>query len=133
MPSVEITINQEHELVAKNEELQLVTGWASIIEEDGEAVVDKQGDMISESELIQAAHKFVSDSREAKVMHKGDEVGEIVESLVFTPDLQKALGIDLKKVGWLITMKVNDETWDRVKKGELRAFSIGGKAHREEI
>ena len=32
---VEITINQEHELVAKNEELQLVTGWASIIEEDG--------------------------------------------------------------------------------------------------
>lgn len=113
---------------------RLVWGWASVIENAGETVVDHQGDVIDEETLITAAHKFIADARKAKVMHDGDVIGEIVESLVFTKEIQKSLGIDVGKVGWFICMKVNDpDVWARVKDGELRAFSIGGVGERMEI
>jgi len=114
-----------------DEDKRLVTGWASVIEEDGEAVVDKQGDMITEDELVKAAHNFISEHRAAKSMHEGERIGQVVESMVFTNELQKQLGVDMGKVGWLITMKIDDdETWKRVKSGEFKGFSIGGKAKR---
>ncbi len=113
---------------------KLVWGWASIIEVNGEPVVDHQGDMIDEETLVVAAHKFIADARKAKVMHDGDVIGEIVESLVFTKEIQKALGIDVGKVGWFICMKINNaDVWKRVKDGELKAFSIGGVGERVEI
>jgi hypothetical protein len=117
-----------------NEELGVVYGWASVIKEGNEYVVDRQGDVIQEDELLKAAHDFVINERNAKVMHVGEVKGEIVESLIFTDDLQKALGIDLKKVGWFIGMKLNDkEVLKQVKSGELKAFSIGGKGIRQQI
>ncbi len=69
------------------------------------------------------------------MQHKGapDQV-EYVESLVFTPDVQKALGVDLGKVGWWIGGFVKaDDTWADVKSGKLRTLSIGGSAVREKI
>lgn len=114
-----------------NEEKRLVSGWASVIEEDGEPVEDRQGDVISEEELEKAAHKFVADYRASKAMHKGDQIGTVVDSMVFTKEQQEALGIDLGKTGWYITMKIDDdEAWEKVKKGEFQGFSIGGKAKR---
>lgn len=114
-----------------NEEKRLVSGWASVIEEDGEPVEDRQGDVISEEELEKAAHKFVSDYRASKAMHKGDQIGTVVDSMVFTKEQQEALGINLGKTGWYITMKIDDdEAWEKVKKGEFQGFSIGGKAKR---
>jgi hypothetical protein len=60
-------------------------------------------------------------------MHDGKQIGEVVESVVLTHDLQKALGIDLQKVGWFIGMKIlDDETWAKFKDGTFKAFSIGG-------
>lgn len=123
----------EADVVKIEEEQRLVFGWASVIEEDGEAVVDKHGDVIEPAELVNAAQNFVSDFRKAKAMHMGAPIGEIVESLVFTDDVQKALGINLKKVGWFIGMKVHDDKiWKAFKSGELAAFSIGGFGEREE-
>jgi len=127
-------VNISAEIISKNEDQQIIYGWASVIEVDGEQVVDSQNDIIKIDELTKAAHAFVSDARLAKTMHAGEGIGEIVESIVFAPDVQKSLGIDLGKVGWFIGMKVNDsDVWKRVKSGELAAFSIGGRGFREEV
>lgn len=115
-----------------DEDTHTVTGWASVIEKDGKPVVDHQGDIIDESTLVKAAHGFMTNHRIGKAMHEGDTVSDAVESMVFTKDLQKALGIDLGMVGWLVKFKLNDDAvWKRVQSGELRSFSIGGKAERQ--
>lgn len=116
-----------------DEDKRLVYGWASVIEENGQPVVDKQGDIIKTDELVEAAHDFMLNHRMAKKMHRGNRVGDVVESMLFTEDVQKSLGIDLGKVGWFIGMKIHDDkTWESFKSGELSAFSIGGKGKRIE-
>lgn len=117
-----------------DEEQRVVWGWASVIEEGGQVVIDKQGDVIDEAELVAAAHGFMRDARLAKAMHDGDGIGEVVESVVLTKGLQQALGIDLGKVGWLIGMHVADDAaWQSFRSGEFTGFSIGGSAVREEM
>lgn len=123
-----------------DDEMQVVYGWASIIEENGQPTVDTQGDIITERELIRAAHDFMRDARAGGVMHMENAdgepvvVGEIVESMIFTKDLQAALSIDLGMVGWLIGFHVtNADVWRAVKEGSLRAFSIGGSGTRKEV
>lgn len=112
---------------------RLVYGWFSVIENSEGPIVDAHGDRIDEQTLVEAAHAFMTDSRAGKMMHSGKRVADVVESIVFTRDVQKALGIDLGKVGWFACMKVrDDEVWQRVKSGDLRAFSIGGVAQRIE-
>ena len=113
---------------------RIAYGWFSVIEKDGKAVVDSQGDVIAEKTLTKAVHEFLVDSRAGKVMHGGRRVADVVESMVFSKDVQKALGIDLGLVGWFGAMKFRDDAvWERVKSGELKAFSIGGTAKMKEI
>lgn len=116
-----------------DEERRVVYGWASVIEEDGKPVVDLQGDVITEADLVTAAEGFMLDSREAGDGHvRTSGIGKAVASIVMTKELQAALGIDLKKVGWLIGFKVEDDaTWAMVKSGEYAMFSIGGMGRRE--
>lgn len=122
------------EVIEKNEDERLVYGWASIIQENGQDIIDRQGDVIKSDDLVSAAHEFITEYREAKAMHKGDRIGDVVESMVFTKEVQKALGIDLGKVGWFIGMKIHDDkVWKSFRDGELQAFSIGGSAQPVEI
>jgi Putative phage serine protease XkdF len=120
-----------------DEELRTVYGWASVNTEKGLVVTDHQDDQVSDAEIVKAAHDFISNSRTGGLLHaRTDEGtahrgGDIVESLVMTPDVQKALGVDLGKTGWFIGYRVNDaDAWSLVKSGVLKAFSIGGKAKR---
>jgi hypothetical protein len=67
----------------------------------------------------------------AKEMHDGGSIGDVVQSIVFTKEVYKMLGLQEGKIGWFIKMKINDDaTWERVKSGELKAFSVGGYANR---
>ena len=117
-----------------SEDQRIVYGWASVIEKDGSMVVDSQGDVITEGDLISAAHDFMLDARAAKAMHTGAHIGSVVESVVLTKDLQAALGIDLGKVGWLIAMKIeSQEVWGAIKDGTFKSFSIGGRGQRVEL
>lgn len=117
-----------------DDEQRMVWGWASVIEEGGSVVTDKQDDQIEIAELSKAAHGFMRDSRVGGDMHEELGIGDVVESIVFTPDLQKALGVKLDKVGWFIGLHVtSDDVWKRVKSGDLKAFSFGGRARRETI
>jgi hypothetical protein len=48
-----------------------------------------------------------------------------------TREIQQALGINLGRSVWLVGFEITDEgTWQAVKRGELKAFSIGGTGKR---
>jgi cation transport regulator ChaB len=114
----------------------LVFGWASVIEKDGQPVVDLQGDVIRPAELEKSAYAFVHDVRVAGEMHKRIGVGSLVESVVLTKEKQAAMGIPEDAnipVGWWIGMKVDPEVFAKVKSGEYNAFSIGGLGKRKDI
>lgn len=110
---------------------EFVRGWASVASVDGKPVTDYQGDIISIDELKKAAHQFVCDARVAKAMHKGNPVGEVVESVIVDDAFAKSLGITDGKRGWWIGMRINDPAvQDKVRKGQFSAFSIGGRGRR---
>ena len=125
----------EADFAKLDDDKQLAFGWASVvIDKTGEPVADSQGDQISESEIEEAAYRFVLRKRKAGEMHQVIGVGQLVESMVFTREKQKTLGIDLEKSGWWIGFKVDDpDTWKKIKAGKLRAFSIGGKGKRVSV
>jgi hypothetical protein len=118
-----------------DDDQRTVWGWASVATQGGQSVVDRQGDIITEADLMKAAHEFMLSARAAKAMHEGPQIGDVVESMVITKERASVLGInDVTKTGWLIAMKVNDDAvWKRVKSGELTAFSIGGRGKRREV
>jgi hypothetical protein len=110
---------------------RFVRGWASVASVNGKPVTDHQGDVVSIDELRKAAHRFVCDARVAKAMHSGSPVGEVVESVIVDDAFAKALGSTDTRRGWWIGMQINDEAVQkRVRSGELRAFSIGGRGRR---
>lgn len=115
-----------------DEDQRLVFGWASVIEKNGEPVVDSQGDVIYPAELEKAAYDFVLFSRDAGEMHERIGVGKIVESMVFTKEKTKALGLSEGSlpVGWWVGFKVDAEVFAKIKSGEYKAFSIGGAGKR---
>lgn len=133
--SVDVSIKTEFaKLEDYNEELGIIYGWASVIETNGETVIDKQGDIIEEVDLVKAAHEFVSNERTAKFMHDGESIGEVVDSFVMTKSAQEAFGIDLGQSGWIIGMRIDSQELRKgIKEGKYTAFSIGGKAERVEV
>jgi hypothetical protein len=108
---------------------QLIFGWASVAEQNGVMVIDKQGDIIPVQELESAAYDFVLNSRQQGDMHDRMAVGRLVESMMFTTEKQAALGIDLGMQGWWTGFFVDcPETWAAHKSGARPEFSIGGQA-----
>lgn len=108
--------------------------WASVAEVDGTPVIDSQGDIIAPDELEKAADDFMTNSRDVGLMHDTTGHGRVVQSMVFTKELQQALGIDLGRVGWLVKMAVDDPAVQkRIASGELRQLSIGGSGRRVKV
>lgn len=114
-----------------------VFGWASVVELDGKPVVDRQGDWITPDEIEKAAYKYVMDSRKGGHQHRreGDapfHASDMIESIVFTPEKIAKMGLpDDFPVGWWVGYKVrDDDTWTKVKKGDVTGFSIHGSGKR---
>jgi hypothetical protein len=106
-----------------------VFGWASIVTKNGVPVVDLQGDVIPIHELEDAVHEYVLSSRSAGDMHIRKGCGRLIASLVFTSEVQTALGIDLGFEGWFCGYQISDDMlWSAIKRGERSAFSIEGTA-----
>ena len=130
----EMTKNIEGKILKTDDEQRMVYGWASVVTEKGEAVIDRQGDVIEAGTLVKAVNEFMEHVRVGKAMHVGDQVGVVVHSLPITKEIGDALGIQSDREGWVVAYKVFDDTvWAMVKSGELAAFSIGGRAIKEEI
>ena len=126
--------NIEGKILKTDDEQRMVFGWASVVTEDGEPVVDRQGDVIEADTLVKAVNEFMEHVRVGKAMHTGEQVGVVVHSLPITKEIGDALGIQSNREGWVVAYKVfDDDVWAMVKSGELAAFSIGGRAMKEEI
>lgn len=114
---------------------QVVYGWAGIYTDaDGNPVADLQGDVIAPEEIEKASYDFILNKRDSGIMHEGKVVGQIVASLVTTPDVVKAFfGDDVKvPVGWIIAVRYPDKkVFKKVVNGELSMFSIQGSADRK--
>jgi len=124
--------NIEGQILKADEEQRLVYGWASVVTEKGEPVIDRQGDIIEPDTLVKAVNNFMEHVRVGKEMHKGDQIGAVIHSMPITKEIGESLGIQSDREGWVVAFKVyNDDVWDKVKSGELAAFSIGGRATKE--
>jgi hypothetical protein len=120
------------EIIKMDDEQRVVYGWASVVTEDDQPVVDTQGDVISPSEMEKMANDFMLDVRKAKAMHEGDQVGEVIHSMPLTKELMKAFDIFSDKEGWMVGFKIyDDDTWEDVKNGRFSGLSIGGKGSYE--
>ncbi len=121
------------QILKVDEEQRIIYGWASVVTEKGEAVVDRQGDVIEAETLVKAVNEFMEHVRVGKTMHEGEATGQVIHSLPVTKEICDALGIQCDREGWVVAYKVYDDSvWERVKSGELRAFSIGGRATKED-
>lgn len=129
----------------------LVFGWFSIVTVNGRPVQDTQGDIITAETIEDSAYDFVLNARTGGEMHDTETdgevrgVGRLVESVVFTSEKVSAMlssledqgihaTIDLGCIPWWGGMRIDDEeTWDKVVSGKLRAWSIGGKGKRASV
>lgn len=123
--------NKTVDIFKVDEDKRIVYGWATVIEKDGVPVSDWEEDVIEESQMEDAAHLYAKVARGSSEMHERLGIAEMVASVPMTRQVQKALGIDLNMVGWLIGFEVtDDDAWEKVKKHELRMFSIAGRGDR---
>jgi hypothetical protein len=129
----DMTKTIEGKILKADDEQRMVYGWASVVTEKGEPVIDRQGDVIEPETLVKAVNNFMEHVRVGKAMHTGDQVGVVVHSMPITKEIGEALGIHSDREGWVVAYKVyDDNVWNMVKSGELAAFSIGGRAVKED-
>lgn len=121
-----------------DDERRQAFGWASVVEVNGEPVIDLQGDWITPDELEKAAYNYVRKSRVGGTQHARDEMdspvhaGDMIESFVVTPEKIEKMGLPPSTpVGWWVGFQYHDDaTWDDIKSGRKTGFSVHGKGKR---
>jgi hypothetical protein len=128
------------EISKMNVEKKQVFGWASVIEINGEPVIDLQGDVMTIDTIEKAAYDYVHKSRKGGNQHQraGEEplhVSDMIESFVLTPEKKDQMGLpDTVPTGWWVGFKINDDkTWEAYKNGDLKDFSIHGSGTRKAL
>lgn len=130
-------VKSQFEIKKSDDDKRLAFGWASVSARiDGEVIEDYQGDIIEPEELEEAAYEYVRLYGEGGEMHERGGVAVLVESVVFTEEKVRVMGIPegTVPVGWWIGFKVTDEdVWEKVKDGTYSMFSVEGTAERVEV
>lgn len=97
-------------------------------------------DHITEEAMLAGVTEFMKSQRIATDEHERDGDGDdakpvasgvVVHSFPLTADIATALGITVEKTGWLVAMQPEAAMLKRFVDGDLRQFSIGGKAVRQ--
>ena len=120
-----------------DDDKRLVFGWANVaIRKNGEQIKDWQNDMIDPEDLEEAVYKYVLNFRNAGEEHIPTlrKKGRLVESVMFTEEKLKAMGIPLGTVplGWWIGFYVDDDAaWEKIKSGHYKMFSVEGRGIRQ--
>jgi len=133
----EIDLVWEGDFAKADSDKQQVFGWASVVEVDGQPVVDLQGDLISVDEMEKAGYTYVMKSRKGGDMHLRDgwepvQKSEMIESFIVTPEKRDAMGLpDSVPSGWWVGFQVQDpHVWSDIKEGKRTGFSIHGHGRR---
>lgn len=96
-------------------------------------VYDSQGDIIDAGDIRKAAHKWLAEYRKHDIQHAETPASvRVVESFIAPSDMSIA-GQQVLKGAWVLAAHVQDPAdWQRVEKGELTGWSIGGTGERIE-
>lgn len=117
----------EHVSILKGGEERIIYG---IVLEPDE--VDSQNDTVSKDEIRQACHKFMEEFGNLGLQHQEMITGKIklLENFIAPVDFVVD-GQSVKEGTWLMKERViDDDLWEKVKKGEITGYSIGGSARR---
>lgn len=117
---------------------QIVFGWGSVTEVDGQPVIDSQGDIIEDADLEDAVYDFMVSAVHDEMHKRVVPDSKIVESFVVTDEkLQKMFPGNAPSGGfrgWWLGVKINDpEVFRKHKEGIYTGFSITGTALRKEV
>lgn len=143
--SISSTHTTPFHIVKLNDAERLVFGYANVsVAKGGKIITDLQGDRISPAELEKGAYEYVLTARGIDEMHEGDLKGQLVESIVFTPEKLTVMACDpatgevdhealavLKRIfppRWWVGYKLEPEAYAKVRSGEYAMFSIAGEA-----
>lgn len=83
--------------------------------------------------MLEAAADFAQNSRVAKDMHQGEQVGDVVFTFPLTTELAKAFDIQTPRTGLMIAMKPPADILAKFASGEYTGFSIGGSGTQEAV
>lgn len=89
---------------------------------------DAHGDFMTEEEIRKAAHWFAKNGDRVDIQHSFQDAEGVfvVENYIAPCDMEIA-GAKIVKGTWLMTAEVNNiEVWEKVQKGEVTGFSMGG-------
>jgi hypothetical protein len=103
-----------------SEELGILWGWGSVAD-----IVDLDGDVIPQDELVKAVYKFMEDYHvNASIVDENHDY-EPADAVIVESTLQFIAGT----VRWFIGLKLlSQELRDAAKSGQISGFSIGGYA-----
>lgn len=94
----------------------------------------------TEESIVKMSQEFMKNYKqhEVNLQHEEnvDEVFVVESWIVEDPyrDKSNALGFNVPKNTWMVGVKVNNiDTWERVKTGELKGFSVESAIHLEEF
>lgn len=120
-----------------DDDKNLVFGFAyTSVDKHGNRIYDHSGEFVDPKDLEEAAYLFNLEFRASGVMHKGDAIGDLVESFVITKDKMRMLGLDyntLPQAWWVGFYIHDDDIFEKIKKGKYKMFSIQGISQREEV
>jgi len=90
--------------------------------------VDSQGDYMKADTIEDMAHNYMLNSQMMKIMHKKKVLAKVIESFI-APVNFKLGNESVKKGAWVMGTKILDTAiWEKIKKGEITGYSIGGRA-----
>lgn len=109
-------------IVKSDENMHYVTG---VVYEP--LTEDAHGNYMTEEEITKAAYGFSKSDGKIDIQHnfKSLETANVVESYIAKCDMEIE-GQSVKKGSWLMTIELDEGTFDMVRKGELTGLSMGG-------
>ena len=123
-----------------DDENNIIFGWGYVaLEKDGEQVIDHSGEFTDKEALKDleiATYGFNIGSRKSGFGHKGLAKGYLAESMFFTKEKLKVLGLSedaLPQGAWLGVWFPDDEDYAKIKKMKAPMFSMEGSAIKEEV
>lgn len=102
-------------------------------------VADRNGDIMSEDEIVSTAHEFVINLAQKKINvdHQDwtdlpEDDARVVESFIAPIDLENDGGV-IEKGSWLIAMKLSDQLYQDALDGKISWISMEGYGIRQPL
>jgi len=98
-------------------------------------VEDAHGNFMTEAEIQKAAHWFAKNGDKVDVQHSFEAVEGVTVVETYIAPCDMTVGeTAIVKGTWIMTAEVeNAEVWEKVKKGEVTGFSMGGVGSYSEV